>query len=599
MAQLNKNTFEGKFNSSSTGLFKTNTTKDIGSDDMRTMIEDLTDSFLNKSDEMLDEDDMSSNSAAAVPTQQSVKTYVDASATTRESGRAASTELLFDKNVIQMDITVQSGPLTFTIADAGHLSGQESVIETKVQSNGVDPINFEGVNYFSNIAQGEVLEAGTYQVFFLRMMDGTITVSVVKPSLEANLLIPLAIPADFTMVPGGDPDTELDATWVPDANNSSQVIELSEDGGGGPWILPVTLAGNATSYTRTGLTPNTTYHQRLRGIGDGVVYQNSGYAITAATTQDAGDVTAPTFTFFPLDAATDVVVNRVVEITASEPIRDSDGVTEITNANITDYVTATASVSGAVSITGTIDATKTAIAITPVGGAWPENEDITITIDGVEDMNGNAPAADSATFTTSDFSEMILNTLSFGTVVDSIISGADTNFELEFEFEEISVTGAVNTSKHESVDSYVSHVWETNTGAGHDGRFKYYRRINAVSFRWRNIVWAGAFNGVDSGKATLKYFGAVDTNNGIDRAELYIDDVLVSAGKSMTASADGGGVWPWDISGGPAPFKLSGHLKRVRNFKLRTDMGATTVIDVPIIRTGIDVSGNGYNGTWA
>lgn len=76
MAQLDKNTFEGKFNSSSTGLFKTNTTKDIGSDDMRTMIEDLTDSFINKDDEMLDEDDMSSDSSAAVPTQQSVKAYI-------------------------------------------------------------------------------------------------------------------------------------------------------------------------------------------------------------------------------------------------------------------------------------------------------------------------------------------------------------------------------------------------------------------------------------------------------------------------------------------------------------------------------------------
>lgn len=518
---------------------------------------------------------------------------------TRESGRAASSELLFNKNVIQMDKIVQSGVYTFTIADDGHLSEQESIIETKFESDGVNTINFQGIDYFSNITQGEVLEAGTYQVWFARMMDGTITVSVVKPSLEANQLIPLAIPASFTMTPGaGNPDTELDATWTPDPNNSSQIIEISTTGGAGPWILPVTLAGNATSYTRTGLTPNTTYHQRIRGIGV-PPYASSGYAITASTTLDSGDVTPPTFTFFPLDAATAVVVNRVVDITASEPIRDSDGTTEITNANITDYVTATASVSGAVTITGTIDDTKTLMSITPVGGAWPENEDITVTINDVEDLNGNEAASDSITFTTSDFSEMILNTLSFGTVVDSIISGADVNYEMEFEFEEMTVDGAVNTSKHQTEDSHVSMLWKTNTGAGHDGQFKYYRRINAVTYRAREITWPAAFDGVSSGKTTIKYFGAIDTNNGIDRAELYIDDVLITAGKSMIASPDGVGVWPWDTTGGPAPFKLSGHLKRVRNFKLRTNMGATTVIDVPIIRTGIDVSGNGYNGTWA
>lgn len=44
MAQQDKTTFEGTFNNSSTGLFKTNTTKDIGSDDLRTLVDNLTDS---------------------------------------------------------------------------------------------------------------------------------------------------------------------------------------------------------------------------------------------------------------------------------------------------------------------------------------------------------------------------------------------------------------------------------------------------------------------------------------------------------------------------------------------------------------------------
>lgn len=519
---------------------------------------------------------------------------------TRESNRASSTELLFDKNVIQMDTLVQSGSLTITVADAGHLSGQESVIETKVESNGVDPITYEGVDYFSNTAQGEVLDAGTYQFWFVRMMDGTVTVSVVKPSLEANLITPLSIPANFAAVQGTDPETEIDLSWdaVPDV--SSYEIYRSLTGVDGSWGVAITTpAAVDTTYTDTGRSPATTYHYRIRAIGNGTTFTNSGYATSVATTQDAGDVTDPAFTFFPLDAATDVVVNRVVDITVSEPIRDADGVTEITNANIGNYVTASGSVSGAISITGTIDVTKTDIAISAVGGAWPANEDITITIDGVEDLNGNEPAADSITFTTSDFTEMILNELNFGLVVDSIISGPDTNWEAEYEFEEISETGNVNTSKHSSVDNQVSSVWSANVGAAHDSKFKYYKRVNAISFYSREIIWAAATDGVSSGKLGLKVDTTIDTNNGLDRAGLYLDDVLITAGKSLVATSDGPGVWPWDTSGGTAPFRLTGNLKRVRNFKLKTNNGATTVIDVPIIRTGIDVSGNDYHGTWS
>lgn len=52
MALLNNNDLEGKFNNGATGLFKTNATGDIGSDDARTLVEDLTDSFVNKIDDV-------------------------------------------------------------------------------------------------------------------------------------------------------------------------------------------------------------------------------------------------------------------------------------------------------------------------------------------------------------------------------------------------------------------------------------------------------------------------------------------------------------------------------------------------------------------
>jgi hypothetical protein len=52
MALLNNGDLEGKFNNVSTGLFKTNTTGAIGSDDARALVEDLTDSFVNKVDDV-------------------------------------------------------------------------------------------------------------------------------------------------------------------------------------------------------------------------------------------------------------------------------------------------------------------------------------------------------------------------------------------------------------------------------------------------------------------------------------------------------------------------------------------------------------------
>jgi hypothetical protein len=518
------------------------------------------------------------------------------SGTTREFGRTYTSTLLFDKNMIEGELHVQTDDITFEVSEIGNLVNQESIYGQRIQTDGVHPIYFSQFNHLANMASGDILEAGTYQFIFW-YSNGIVRGSVMLPREETAMLTPLPVPANFAAVPGTDPEAELDLSWDAVANADSYEIYRSTAGGAGPWGSAIATPGSGdTTYTDTGRSSNTTYHYRIRAISGGTPFANSGYAITAATTQDAGDVTDPVFTFFPVDAATDVVVNEAVQITASEPIR-GDGATEITSANIGDYVTASGSVTGAISITGTIDITKTQIKVIAVGGAWPENEDITITISGVEDLNGNEPASDAITFTTSDFTEMQGNNLSFGTVVDSIISGTDNNFEIEFEFKDILLSGiSPMTGKYVSAGLQVSHLWRTSDDTV---LFKYYQRVNAISFRTREIAWADALDGVTSGKLTLKYFGALDTNNGLDRAELYLDDVLITTGKSIVEATTDGVNWPWDISGGTAPFKFFGNtFRKVRNFQLRTAMGATTVIDVPIIRTGLDVSGNNFHGIW-
>lgn len=80
MAAVDSLTFEGVFNNTTDGLFDTNATQAIESVDMRALVTAIRESYLNRIDDVLDEDDMASNSAAAVPTQQSVKAYVDAAA---------------------------------------------------------------------------------------------------------------------------------------------------------------------------------------------------------------------------------------------------------------------------------------------------------------------------------------------------------------------------------------------------------------------------------------------------------------------------------------------------------------------------------------
>lgn len=77
MANLSGTAFEDKYNNASTGQYKDNTNRDITPARLRLLPTDVKDSFLNRTDDVLDEDNMASNSATKVPTQQSVKVYAD------------------------------------------------------------------------------------------------------------------------------------------------------------------------------------------------------------------------------------------------------------------------------------------------------------------------------------------------------------------------------------------------------------------------------------------------------------------------------------------------------------------------------------------
>lgn len=65
------------FKSTKNTLITTNGTGDISGSDINNMLEDAADSTVFWEDDVLDEDDMASDSDTAVPTQQSVRAYVD------------------------------------------------------------------------------------------------------------------------------------------------------------------------------------------------------------------------------------------------------------------------------------------------------------------------------------------------------------------------------------------------------------------------------------------------------------------------------------------------------------------------------------------
>lgn len=520
-------------------------------------------------------------------TPEQMKNYIGG--ITREFNRAPTTDLLFNYNVVQMNVITQTGPVTFTIDDSETID-QESVITTEFDSNGVDTVDFEGFQYFSNIAKGEILPAGTYQ-FWFSAVNGRYTVSVVKPSSQASNLLVLGSPENFAVVADGD--TEIDASWDNNANASGFERQYSISGGSGPWIeLSPNLAAGSTSFSHTGLTPGQTYHYRARWLGDGVTYANSNWVTAAATTENSGDPGAPTFTFSPADSATDVPVNGVVTITASIPIRDQDGATVITDANISDYLTVKEDDGSGSDIpyTATIDVTKTIITITP-NVIWPANGDVFIEIDGVEGSTNavHALAAD-ATFSVSEYTLNNNNYLNFGdTWIDGIIAVNDANFNIKFTAKDLNITsGTLKIVRKYETGNLSLLINQVNSIL----RFRWYSGSGS-SVPIREVSVNGAFVSGEH-DYDIGYRGAIDTNNGADRI-IFKRDGVVTGTPAVTAGTTS---WPFGIADHDADFEVGPIYGQVKDLIITSNDDTVTELNVPIIRTGLDVSGNDRHGVW-
>lgn len=111
----------------------------------------------------------------------------------------------------------------------------------------------------------------------------------------------------------------------------------------------------------------------------------------------------PSAVFNPENGATDVNYDTDIVLTFDLPVRFLDN-SEITNGDISSFVTLTDPSDGNIAYTGTINPEKTIITIDP-DNSLPELTDITVTIAGntIENKYDNALAESSATFTTGSY----------------------------------------------------------------------------------------------------------------------------------------------------------------------------------------------------
>lgn len=519
---------------------------------------------------------------------------------TVEFQRAWTDTINFDKNEIYYTPTTLTGDVNYTIG-TGNLVNQTSSVRQRITTDGTHAISFgTGFDFLYGITNGEILDAGTYEIYFLYTND-SVVVNFPGTSAQDSGIVTLTAPPNFVAVADGEND--IDLQWDDVNNESSYLIEFSLTGTGG-WSTLSTPAADATTSTQTGLNAGDTRFYRIKAIGDGINFLDSPYSTASATTEDSGDVTAPTFTFLPASGNTVWPVNQPIIITANEGIQNTDG-SAITDANVATRLTLKQTNSGGANIafTATIDVSKTIITITPTT-IYGDTQLVYVAINNVEDVSGNeVTVAVSSTFTTTDYTLFngSTNRLVLGDILDSLFAANDTNFWLECTIKNHSMSGGrVLFGKSYAGGNERSFYWYFNGG---DVYFAFFRTLTSGNSRL--IKWTGAIDGSEQ-VLVLKYDGSIDTNDGLDRLTLLVDGVTAGSktmdtavgtlGNIANASAQLGiGILLTHTGVPDGTSFFSGEMKDVI---IRSASGATVELNIPIIKTGTDTSGNGHNGTW-
>jgi hypothetical protein len=84
--------------------------------------------------------------------------------------------------------------------------------------------------------------------------------------------------------------TQINLSWTNVANESSYQLERSANGSTG-WSTINSPAANVTTYSNTDLTASTAYYYRIKAVGNGTTFTDSGYGTANATTSASGELT--------------------------------------------------------------------------------------------------------------------------------------------------------------------------------------------------------------------------------------------------------------------------------------------------------------------
>lgn len=514
---------------------------------------------------------------------------------TRARDRAFSETLVFDKNEIFYVPHELTGDLNYTIG-AGNLVNQASIIRQRFITDGSHAINFgAGFDYIYGITNGEILEAGNYEIYFLFFND-SVTVSLPGTTQQASGLTQLIAPPNFAVVADGE--NALDMTWDDTSDEFGYQIEKSLTGSGG-WVLFSNPAADATSDTETGLQPGDTVFYRIKGLGDGMTFADSPYSYASGTTENVGDVTAPVPTFSPANSTNVHPVNKPIVITFNEPIRKDDGTALVDNEAGIVVLKLTNSGGANIGHTWTIDVTKMILTITP-NTMYGATVVVYVSVDGVEDVTGNEMTLQSITFTTTDYTFFngTSNRLIFGDILDNIIAGTDSNFDFQCALRNHSLSGVrrltckLSTAPNSQVALYTS---------GASVLFAYYMTPYP---RYRFIFWENCLTSADS-LILLEYRGAIDTGNGLNRCTLKINGVT----QTGVVGAEGGTLtdiinttaqlsFGIGVNNAGTPIEAAWFSGEVKDMIIRSTSGGVVELNVPVMRAGTDTSGNARHGTW-
>lgn len=492
------------------------------------------------------------------------------------TGVAASLTVVCDKYSKYYNTYTQSANVIFDLDIPASIIG--STVRIPFQSDGLHTIQFNskyGYVYGLTNNGTDILPAGLHPIF-IHFYGGAAEASLPTAASEESSLIQLSTPNGFTATAAGP--TQINLSWADGVNESSYLIEVSNDGVSG-WSTLVSKAANSTSHAHTGLTVATTRHYRIKAVGDGVSYQDSTYATGSATTTSSTQLTAPslvatgkgygtidlTWNNVPNESSyqIDHSLDNISFSALTTPAANATAYTHSTTDDVTHYYRIKAVGDGS---TYTDSSYGTANALSP---GWTD-------FDGVDSH------------------------LHFGDILASVITGASKRFAIEMDVRSWNL-GTLQRLLFKPANDNSADIGLYIDTAG-KVNFSY---MTTVSNR---VLTTSAIT-TGAKKLRVEYDGTQTT--AIARVKFFVDGVQNA---TVVGNVGTSGQQAEAIRSGTAGILTVGAFKKpdgtfatlyydgeMRKFKFQSSTNGTVwtdEINVGYIATGTDTSGNNRNGVW-